>query len=294
MATGGSKTDTPTAKILANLKLLSARNADRAENDKQVPIVLLMTGSFCPVHRMHVHAMEEARRAVEACGHHMVVGGFLSPSHDSYVSMKLGDESIPASSRVDMCALATEASDFLATDPWESSVDTFYDYPVVANRLQRWARAALHDSDIQVAYVCGADHAMACPLYALKLKKIGVVVVQRGDNNQDFLALHQKLLSQLGEGNFWVAGVSPQLQERFEAEHVSRGRRIYYRLSSRLPGHSSEDSDSAASDEEESQHNTPTDFSVSSTKVRKYLRAHNYSALEGLVHPAVIDYLRDL
>lgn len=80
-------------------------------------VVLVATGSYSPVHRMHVHMFEVAKKSLEEKypslllhilynylfdsqkhGFH-VVAGFISPSHDNYVESKLGNAYIPADHR---------------------------------------------------------------------------------------------------------------------------------------------------------------------------------------------------
>lgn len=53
------------------------------------PVILLSTGSFSPLHDGHIHMMERAKEILESKGY-SVVGGYLSPSHDEYVSSKDG------------------------------------------------------------------------------------------------------------------------------------------------------------------------------------------------------------
>lgn len=70
----------------------------------------------------------------------IILGGFLSPSHDLYVGEKLRGEDIVLDSdqRLDLCRLQTRDSDWIDVDPWESTQDTFFDYHKVTSRLQRY------------------------------------------------------------------------------------------------------------------------------------------------------------
>ncbi|KAF8948227.1 Nicotinamide/nicotinic acid mononucleotide adenylyltransferase 2 [Entomortierella lignicola] len=70
----------------------------------------------------------------------MILGGFLSPSHDLYVGEKLKGEDLVLNSRerLDLCRLQTADSDWIDVDPWESTQDRFYDYHKVTSRLQHF------------------------------------------------------------------------------------------------------------------------------------------------------------
>lgn len=55
--------------------------------------------------------------------HFNVIGGYLSPSHDSYVQDKLGHDSINSEHRITMCQKAIEEEDqrhWLTVDKAES------------------------------------------------------------------------------------------------------------------------------------------------------------------------------
>ena len=63
-----------------------AGNLARAPRGRRC--VLLTTGALNPIHRGHVAMFDRARDALEAEYGLDVVGGFLSPSHDTYLSGK--------------------------------------------------------------------------------------------------------------------------------------------------------------------------------------------------------------
>mmetsp|Transcript_29811 Transcript_29811/g.35150 ORF Transcript_29811/g.35150 Transcript_29811/m.35150 type:complete len:380 (+) Transcript_29811:310-1449(+) len=67
--------------------------------------VLVLPGSFNPVHKGHLECLEIAKAHLQAQGV-SVIGGFLQPSSDSYVSQKLGAEAMSFNERVEVCFLA--------------------------------------------------------------------------------------------------------------------------------------------------------------------------------------------
>lgn len=68
--------------------------------------IILMGGSFNPIHIGHIESMEKAKEEVEKKGY-QVVAGYLAVSTDDWVVKKKGKEqSIPFEDRMKMCLLA--------------------------------------------------------------------------------------------------------------------------------------------------------------------------------------------
>ena len=140
--------------------------------------VLLTTGALNPVHRGHVAMFDRARDVLESEYGIDVVGGFLSPSHDTYLSGKHGDprKFFPAAQRLALCAAATEDHPFLAVASWESSVSGHWpDFPEVTATLERVLDERFPGEGIGVIYLCGQDHFR----YAARARLPGVAVVTR-------------------------------------------------------------------------------------------------------------------
>lgn len=86
---------------------LSMRALTSRESGKP-RVVLLSTGAFNPIHRMHVQMFDHVKASLEADGH-SVIGAVLSPSHHQYLASKLLNSPhwvIPAEQRLAMCRLA--------------------------------------------------------------------------------------------------------------------------------------------------------------------------------------------
>lgn len=71
---------TPLEKLIKNLKNI--------KDSKQKKAVLIATGSFNPVHKMHINMFEIAKKYLENEHNYKVIAGFVSPSHDLYVKKK--------------------------------------------------------------------------------------------------------------------------------------------------------------------------------------------------------------
>ena len=90
--TSGEPSLWPLQKLLARARHEATTRAAAASSGSAAELaptaVLLMTGALNPVHNGHLASLEFARQACEAQGV-VVLGGFLSPSHDSYVGPKM-------------------------------------------------------------------------------------------------------------------------------------------------------------------------------------------------------------
>ena len=162
-----------------------AGNLARAPRGRRC--VLLTTGALNPIHRGHVAMFDRARDALESEYGLDVVGGFLSPSHDTYLSGKYlsvkhlsgkhRDETFfPAAQRLALCAAATEDHPFLAVASWESSVSGQWpDFPEVTATLEHVLHERFPGEGIGVIYLCGQDHFR----YAARAGLPGVAVVTR-------------------------------------------------------------------------------------------------------------------
>jgi nicotinic acid mononucleotide adenylyltransferase len=145
--------------------------------------VLLTTGALNPVHLGHVAMFDRARDTLESEYGLAVVGGFLSPSHDAYLSGKYGDprKFFIAAKRLAMCAAATQAHPILAVASWESSASGHWpDFPEVTAELERVLAKRFPDENLDVIYLCGQDHFR----HAARAGLAGVAVMSRAGRSE--------------------------------------------------------------------------------------------------------------
>jgi NAD+ synthetase len=142
-------------------------------------VVLLSTGAYCPIHEGHVRILELAREALERQGA-VVLGGYLSPSHDRYVQRKCGATNPGAARRVWLCEEALRGHPWLRVDPWESlHTDVPLNFTEVIDRLERFLSFRLRTTlPVRVAYVFGGDNARFALSFALRGR--GVCVARPG------------------------------------------------------------------------------------------------------------------
>lgn len=150
---------TPYHKILPRLPQLA--DYDPAQLAAYPPLVLLSTGGFSPIHNGHLDMMELAKNTMVQQGH-VVLGGYLSPSHDSYVSTKdNGAARLLDVHRLRLCHEAVATSEWLMVDPWEARyVPCAINYTDVLLRLERYLNHHLRlPVPLRIGYVFGGDNA---------------------------------------------------------------------------------------------------------------------------------------
>ncbi|XP_055748373.1 nicotinamide/nicotinic acid mononucleotide adenylyltransferase 1 isoform X3 [Salvelinus fontinalis] len=101
-------------------------------------VVLLACGSFNPITNMHLRMFELARDYLEDTGQYIVVRGIISAVGDGYKKKGL----IEACHRVDMARLATDTSDWIKVDAWESQQPDWVETAKVMRSYTVKARSA--------------------------------------------------------------------------------------------------------------------------------------------------------
>ncbi|XP_046820575.1 nicotinamide/nicotinic acid mononucleotide adenylyltransferase 1 isoform X1 [Vespa crabro] len=151
------------------------------EKKKMSPkrIILMSCGSYNPPTNMHLRMFEIARDHLHRMGHHVVVGGVISPVHDAYAKKELA----PATHRCSMLRLALQDSDWIRLCTWETRQSAWtrtraslqyhqnllnlflFDTNDVRNNVSKedleWIPENIRNSEdqtpIQIKLLCGAD-----------------------------------------------------------------------------------------------------------------------------------------
>jgi len=142
------------------------------------PIVLVTTGSFCPIHDGHVEMMEVAKKTLTKYGWD-VIGGLICPDHYEYVSSKVKEGFIPIHQRLELIERKVRDKGWLAADPWGGVfVHCDVNFTDVVRRTELYLKHYL-GPNVEVAFVCGAD----CARFMKAFYKKGIcVVVGRGEH----------------------------------------------------------------------------------------------------------------
>ena len=108
-------------------------------NKNEELVILLTTGSLNPIHSGHIDMMNFAKKELESykknSKKYTVIGGFISPSHDEYVSTK--PSYICSNDRVKMIKAAVKNSYWIECDEWECKQSGFVDFPQVCEKFLR-------------------------------------------------------------------------------------------------------------------------------------------------------------
>ncbi|XP_038578740.1 nicotinamide/nicotinic acid mononucleotide adenylyltransferase 1-like [Micropterus salmoides] len=113
------------------------------EGQNETKVVLLACGSFNPITNMHLRMFELARDYLEDTGQYKVVKGIISPVGDGYKKKGL----IEACHRLEMTRLATENSDWITVDSWESLQPEWVETAKVVRHHYNEALAAEQNND---------------------------------------------------------------------------------------------------------------------------------------------------
>ncbi len=120
---------------------------------------------------------------------HKVLGGFVSPCHPMYLSLKLGDDAIPHSTRNYLIHLALVDDPLWNVDSFMSSTDDFIQNEQVLSifytRLLKYGKG-LNKTNFDVFWIVGTDNFGMIP-EELFNKNFHLVVVENRDNK----SLHQ-------------------------------------------------------------------------------------------------------
>jgi len=141
-------------------------NAEKGKKN----IVLLTTGAFNPIHRMHIEILNIAYKYLLSLKDYNVLCAFISPSADCYVKHKR-PPNFPFDKRCEMVQASIQGfykeknenkeNDIVKIylNRWEGSHDFFIDFPDVIEEIQKELSKI---GDIKLLYVCGIDHYIKC------------------------------------------------------------------------------------------------------------------------------------
>lgn len=143
----------PVAKITRRLAQVSDETNELA--------VLVTTGAFCPIHEGHLQLLETAKRELESRGT-TVLGGYICPDHDQYVSSKIRFRSLSAAQRLELCELAVEESDWLMVDRWAAIYASgSVGFTTIVDHIDKMIKQhVMTTKPIRIVYTFGGDNAM--------------------------------------------------------------------------------------------------------------------------------------
>jgi nicotinic acid mononucleotide adenylyltransferase len=139
-------------KVAKNIKNLNGRT----------PTILVLGGSFSPVHKMHIHSFEVCKKYIDSLQKEYVIGGFLIPSSESYVNKKLGKDSISLNHRNKLIDISVESSDWIVNCPW-GTANSFFAGTCIRNIIMDHFKNEIQN--LKLRTICGADFALRACLH---------------------------------------------------------------------------------------------------------------------------------
>ncbi|XP_062316271.1 nicotinamide/nicotinic acid mononucleotide adenylyltransferase 1 isoform X1 [Osmerus eperlanus] len=183
------------------------------EPKEPTKVVLLACGSFNPITNMHLRMFELARDYLEDSGQYRVVRGIISPVGDAYKKKGL----IEAYHRVEMAQLASESSDWIRVDAWESQqIDWVETVKVVRHHYEELVSGQQHNDEVDTIKYAKkrriAEHAYESPS-SLHTRK---------DGPQLMLLCGADVLESFGVPNLWKADDITEIVGRYGLVCITR------------------------------------------------------------------------
>ena len=151
-----------------------------------IPVILSATGTFSPIHRMHIINMDIAKYGIESLSNnkYYVIGGFLSPTHDSYCKRKLGINSyIKGIHRCNIIRNVLKDNKYWYCDDWHTKQKYMQSINAEVGNIENMINFVFKKDDmykrIKIFYVCGSDLAVKCGFDYDGFGRYGVAIIQR-------------------------------------------------------------------------------------------------------------------
>ncbi|XP_067617850.1 nicotinamide/nicotinic acid mononucleotide adenylyltransferase 1 isoform X3 [Eurosta solidaginis] len=237
-------------------------NDEQMNNQRLLPrIVLIACGSFSPPTPMHFRMFEIARDYFTTRGTHHVVGGIVSPTHDSYKKKGL----VAGTHRFAMIKLALQSSDWIKASDWElqqpewsqtlkvlqyhqNFMNNYINSPLeydMNGTIPGWLPSGLRERQdpVQLKLLCGADllESFAVPgLWADEdIENIvgthGLVVISRHGSNAEKFIFESDLLTKYQENITLITNWIPnEVSSTVIRRLLSRGQSVKYLLDDRV------------------------------------------------------------
>jgi nicotinic acid mononucleotide adenylyltransferase len=144
--------------------------------------VLVGSGSYNPLTRMHLRNYFLAKQYLEKHHGYIVLGSLLSPSHPNTVRERYRTnplEILPAPHRLVIAQLLVNNSQWLTIDPWEITRRRPMDYLALIEHTKYVLQDCYPDLEIQVFYLCKSNTVPTLSPQAIKTLNAQVVTVCR-------------------------------------------------------------------------------------------------------------------
>ena len=169
-------------KIARRLKDFLVKYDQKGINTTRRFAVIVGTGSYNPLTRMHIRNFFLAKQYLENNTDMVVLGSLLSPAHSSLVRQRYRAcplENIPAPHRLAIAQLCVQDSKWLSIDPWEITRRRSMDYSSLLDHCNDMLQCNFPNVEIRLMYLCKASNIPLLSPTVLKAGNCGVVSVCR-------------------------------------------------------------------------------------------------------------------
>ena len=145
--------------------------------NNRIPTIIVLGGSFSPVHNMHIHSFNVCKKYIDSLGEEFVISGYLIPATDKYIQKKLGEGAITLEHRNQMIELSINSSDWILNYPLGSG-----DALSAGNKIKETLETKYKElKNIKLRVFCGADNTLKTG----KFKKETTVTIGRKGYTED-------------------------------------------------------------------------------------------------------------
>jgi nicotinic acid mononucleotide adenylyltransferase len=144
--------------------------------------VLVGSGSFNPLTRMHLRTYYLAKQYLESHYGYLILGSLLSPAHSVTVRERYRtnpSEIIPSPHRLAVAQLLVTNSQWLSIDPWELTRRRAMDYLSLLEHTSTLLKEAFPNFSITIFYVCKVNNVPIISPVAMKNQNFHCVTVCR-------------------------------------------------------------------------------------------------------------------
>jgi len=145
-------------------------------------VVIVSSGAYNPIHLMHLRAFYIARQFFEHHTNYRVVGGIVSPCHDTFVRQKTRSfpkQMITRKHRLGMCRVSVQGSSWIAVDRWEITRRRVMDYLSTLKHVEENLEKFFPKIEFRVVYLCGGNHLLTLSPKAMREEGFGCIAVCR-------------------------------------------------------------------------------------------------------------------
>ena len=150
--------------------------------------VIVGSGSFNPLTRMHLRKYFLAKQYIECKTDMVVLGSLLSPAHGSIVRQRYRtcpNEIIPCPHRLAMAQFCVQDTKWASIDPWEITRRRSMDYLSLLEHVNTMLHSYFPEIEIRVLYLCKGSVVPLLSVPSMKLSNFGVVTVCRAPESDN-------------------------------------------------------------------------------------------------------------